>query len=198
MQVQKDDVRNKIIETATEEFFANGYLHSSLRNIAAQAGMTVGNLYSYFSGKDDLFENVVAPAWEKLYSLMSIEYSVYESTHSPTLLQITDLITHTFISNKAGFSILINGSKGSRYENVRSDITRVLSRRLRAELSSGLKEEKIDPLLADALAASLMEGFITIFNNYGGDIDRLRNLIQELLVIMLGNLDKKMLSTDGR
>jgi len=198
MQVPKDDVRNKIIETATEEFFVNGYLHSSLRSIASQAGMTVGNLYSYFTGKDDLFENVVAPAWEKLYSLLSMEYTVYESTHTPTLFQITDLITHTFISNKAEFSILINGSKGSRYENVKSDITRILSRRLRTDLSTWQNGHDTDPLLADVLAASLLEGFITIFNNYGGDIDRLRRLIQELLIIMLGSFDRKLLSTDGR
>lgn len=188
MQVQKDEVRSKIIETATEEFYINGYDNSSLRNIAAQAGMTVGNLYSYFSGKDDLFENVVAPAWEQLYGLLGMEFTVYESIASPTLLQITELITEAFISNKAQFSILINGSKGSKYENVKTDITRILSRRLRADLSTKNGSKKVDPLLVDAIAASLLEGFVTIFNHFGGDTDRLKTLVRELLYIVLGNL----------
>lgn len=197
MQIQKDDIRNKIIETATEEFFVNGYNKSSLRNIAAQAGMTVGNLYSYFSGKDDLFENVIAPAWDQLYGLLSIEYSVYESITYPTLIQITNLITEAFITNKAQFSILINGSKGSKYENVKSDIKRILSRRLREDMAAKSCEKSADPLLADAIAASLLEGFITIFNNYGGDIDRLETLVRELLYIALGNLSE-MLSMKDR
>jgi AcrR family transcriptional regulator len=188
MQIQKDEVRNKIIETATEEFYINGYNNSSLRNIAAQAGMTVGNLYSYFSGKDDLFENVVAPAWEQLYGLLGIEYSIYESITYPTLVQITNLITEAFITGKAQFSILINGSKGSKYENVKSDITRILSRRLRSDMAAKSCGKPVDPLLADAIAASLLEGFVTIFNNYGGDIDRLKTLVRELLYIALGNL----------
>lgn len=192
MQVQKDDIRNRIIEAAIEEFLVNGYSNSSLRNIAAQAGMTVGNVYSYFSGKDDLFDNVIAPAREQLYDLLNMEFSIYESISSPTLVQITDLITEVFISNKAQFFILLNGSKGSKYENVRSDITMLLSRRLKVELSANSSSKKIDPLLADALAASLLEGFVTVFNCYGGDTDRLKKLVRELLFIVLGNWPQKL------
>ena len=191
MQIQKDDIRNNILEAATEEFLISGYNKSSLRNISAQAGMTVGNVYSYFSGKDDLFENVISPAWEQLYRLMGVQFSNYESISSPTLIQITDQIIEVFISNKAQFFILINGSIGSKYENVKLDITRFISKRLKVELpnSNGIE---MDPLLADAIAASLLEGFITVFNNYGGDINRLKRLVQELIFIVLGNLPNRL------
>ena len=72
MQVQKDDVRNKIIAAATEEFLNAGYQQSSMRNIAAQAGITVGNVYAYFGGKDALFESIISPVWQSLNRLISI------------------------------------------------------------------------------------------------------------------------------
>ncbi|HPT78019.1 MAG TPA: TetR/AcrR family transcriptional regulator [Candidatus Atribacteria bacterium] len=186
MQVQKDEMRNKILEAATEEFLVNGYSQSSLRNIAAQAGMTVGNVYSYFSGKDDLFKNVVLPALEQMNILLGLEMTAYSSLSSPTLAQITEIITNAFICNRAQFFILMNGSAGSQYENVKQDITRLISKRLMLELFS--KNSMSDPLLADAVAVSLLEGIITIFNGYGGDAERLKYLLKEFLFIVLGNL----------
>ena len=55
MQYLKTDVRNRILESAEEEFRQNGYLNASIRTIAENAGISLGNVYRYFSNKEALW-----------------------------------------------------------------------------------------------------------------------------------------------
>lgn len=55
MQTQKADVRSRILDAAREEFRNDAFDGLSMRTIARRAGVTVGNVYRYFQGKDDIF-----------------------------------------------------------------------------------------------------------------------------------------------
>jgi AcrR family transcriptional regulator len=187
MQVLKEDVKNKIVNAAAEEFLLNGFENSSLRVIASQAGITIGNIYSYFSSKDDLFNHVVSPAAEALDDLLSLDFVQYDSTHAINLTQITNKICKVFIENKERFFILMNNSSGSKYENTKEVVITFISKRIKTELFPKVENEKIDPLFAQVLAVSLLSGFMTIFNQYGGDDKRLMILVNELLELFLGN-----------
>ncbi len=58
-QVLKKEVRDKIIFAAKEEIFKKGYKEASMRAIARKSKMTVGNLYRYFSSKQQLLVEIV-------------------------------------------------------------------------------------------------------------------------------------------
>ena len=186
MQVQKDDVRNKVIASATEEFLNAGYQQSSMRSIAAKAGITVGNVYAYFGGKAALFESIISPVWESLNELISIQVDPTEPITLPTIRQITDRITETFLENRPQFLILMNKSAGSPYKNARGELSSLVSRRLYREILP-----QHDPLLADAMAGAILEGIFTVFNHCGADAGRLRTLIRELLGMLLGGIPCK-------
>jgi len=47
MQILKEEVHNKIINAAKEEFLEYGYSGASMRRISKKIGMTVGNIYRY-------------------------------------------------------------------------------------------------------------------------------------------------------
>lgn len=49
------DLEEKIIASAGELFIAKGYQNVSMKDVAHQAGTSVGNLYNYFPAKKDLF-----------------------------------------------------------------------------------------------------------------------------------------------
>jgi AcrR family transcriptional regulator len=49
------DLESKILEAARQLFLKNGYLEVSMKQVACEAGTSVGNLYNYFSTKKDLF-----------------------------------------------------------------------------------------------------------------------------------------------
>ena len=66
MQYLKSDVRNRILQSAEKEFRQNGYLNASIRTIAENAGISLGNVYRYFSNKEALFSAVLQPVVEEI------------------------------------------------------------------------------------------------------------------------------------
>lgn len=65
-QVLKDELRNRIISAAKKELLEKGARDASMRSIAFHSSMTVGNLYRYFKGKDELIQYIVSPALYRL------------------------------------------------------------------------------------------------------------------------------------
>ncbi|MSS45454.1 TetR/AcrR family transcriptional regulator [Cutibacterium sp. WCA-380-WT-3A] len=56
----RDEVRNRILTAAAQNFEQDGYAGASLRRIASDAGFTKGAVYSNFGSKPDLFRQVCA------------------------------------------------------------------------------------------------------------------------------------------
>lgn len=65
-QVLKESQRLRILEAARRELLDYGYRDASMRRIAAEAGMTAGNLYRYFENKDQLIRVITQPALAEL------------------------------------------------------------------------------------------------------------------------------------
>lgn len=61
MQYLKDGIRKNILENARDEFYKLGYKKASLRVIAEKSYITVGNIYRYFTNKEDLLDEVLKP-----------------------------------------------------------------------------------------------------------------------------------------
>lgn len=61
MQVQKEELRQKLLEAAEDEFLKRGYEEASLRVIAKKANTTIGNIYHYFPNKEAILMELVEP-----------------------------------------------------------------------------------------------------------------------------------------
>lgn len=192
MQVPKDEIRSKILDAALDEFLVAGYSQSSMRNIAAQAGITVGNIYSYFSGKEDLFENVVANAVEQLRNLVLIEVPGDDPVSSSSIAEMTHAINEVFLCNRNQFLILMYGGSGSRYENLKESLIELAQHRLQDELLKILPGVSIDPLLSNSIAVAIIEGILNIFSKCGNDGDRRELLLSRFLTIVVGDLYRRL------
>jgi len=53
MQVLKEKTRRDIVEAAEKEFRKLSFEKASMRTIATNANMTVGNLYRYYKNKQE-------------------------------------------------------------------------------------------------------------------------------------------------
>lgn len=71
MQILKEEIRKKILNSAIEEFIEKGYDHASMRTIAKNAGITAGNIYRYFDSKEKLLVDIVNPVLEKVNLFMN-------------------------------------------------------------------------------------------------------------------------------
>ena len=62
--------RDRILDVAEALFAQHGFAGTSMREIAAQAGLTAASLYNHFDGKDDLYSAVLQRGIRPLIDLM--------------------------------------------------------------------------------------------------------------------------------
>ena len=70
MQTKKEDIEQRIIEVATDEFMKKGYKNTSMRVIAYKANTSLGNIYHYFKNKDLLLQAIILPTLENIEYMM--------------------------------------------------------------------------------------------------------------------------------
>lgn len=183
MQTQKQTVKNKILKSALEEFIVMGYQNASMRNIATSSGITVGNIYSYFSGKDDLFDNVLEDTVDDLNMLINLEIRNKSVSDNENIFDLAHKISEVFQKNRMQFLILMDKSEGSKYENIKSDLIKQASVRIIQE-SKNTSDKEIDNILAESIAVSVINGLINLFKRVGKDNTRLEKLIGEFLMMI--------------
>ena len=76
MQVQKADTRKQRLAVSRKLFLRKGFRGTTTREIAAAAGVTPGNLYHYFSSKDQIFCTLVSPAMQALEQMLDENHGV--------------------------------------------------------------------------------------------------------------------------
>lgn len=74
MQYQKSAIRERIVKAAAAEFAEFGFAAASVRNIADDAGASMGNLYRYFENKDTLFRAVAEPFVQRVENYIEVEF----------------------------------------------------------------------------------------------------------------------------
>lgn len=67
----RSDIEPRVIHAARARFLSDGVDGASLRQIARDAGTSIGMIYYYFPTKDDLFLAVVEEHYEKLIADMA-------------------------------------------------------------------------------------------------------------------------------
>lgn len=183
MQVPKDEVRNRIVDAATEEFLVAGYQQASMRRIAALAKVATANIYAYFNNKEELFKSIVEPTVLSMSRLIST-ITLGSRQARGTLQELSQAIVQAFLDNRIPSLILLNSSEGSRYQNVRADLTTLASHRLTVELFPLLPEEQRDPLFADMLAKAVIEGTLELCTHGTSDPARMDTLLSAFLALL--------------
>lgn len=192
MQIQKDEVKKKILNAAIEEFLVSGYENSSMRVIASNAGITVGNIYSYFSGKDDLFENIVLPTVKEIKELILMDISTQNKITKASAIEITSQIIKAFLNNREEFLILMNSAKSSKYENIKNVIQQEIKERLIIDLLPQLPKRVENEILADTLSLVLLDGIINIVLKSENDSELMNKLIYDFLLLIFGDIENRI------
>lgn len=59
-------VKDRILETALALIIDDGFVHFSMRKLAAKLGMTAANIYNYYRNKDELYLHIQTRGFEML------------------------------------------------------------------------------------------------------------------------------------
>lgn len=141
---------NRIVRAAMDEFYEYGYDKASMRRIGKRCGLTAAALYRHFDSKEAMFDAIVGPAVEDMKEWIErhvasseafIETAfIEENSSDPAGAQAGDLWSSTEIDmmreliypHMSEYSMIINKSRGSKYEGFLSELAdehqRVMSR----------------------------------------------------------------------
>ena len=113
MQTQKDEIKERIIAVARQEFIANGVKNTSMQRIASLSGIAVGNIYHYFKSKDHLFRCVIHPLLKafEVYrkNANQSSYATLDIFRYDSYLEgMKELVTSLVVSYRNELKLLLN------------------------------------------------------------------------------------------
>lgn len=205
-QILKDDVKERIVEAAKEEFMENSYEKTSMRNIANKSNITVGNLYRYFKNKEELNRFIVAPALKKIGDLvLDITNNKIDIFHLDQIDLTTDDMREMLDSLGSGVvdiyrqhrievNILMMRTSVNEYliDWFSNAIAQIISKAYKLDISN-----KGVILMAKGYAESIFSGFKSILRNSNVDTDTLKRLVRIYMESYVDMLDIDFLNKAG-
>lgn len=190
MQYLKSEIDQLITDAAVNEFYHNGYENTSMRTIALKAGISVGNLYRYYSCKEKLFEHIIMHVYEKTVYLIEHHNDFRIELNMENLAQIIEvqgkIISETLSENRKALLILIDGSRGTKFEKIKRDLVAVMTDHVSEHFHKYYENKKgIDRLaLSKILSVGYLESLWDILRD-NDDKENIRKLFIEYIKIMV-------------
>ena len=118
----------KIIAAAKAEFMERCFDKSSMRSIAERCGMTAAGIYRHCVDKADLFDQIVAPAVDRINAWLDAHVARYvDAVHHEERIQWRDseidMMREIIYPNMEEYHLLLAKSQGSKYEHLLHDLT---------------------------------------------------------------------------
>lgn len=63
-------IKDRILETALQLLIDDGFMHFSMRKLAARLSITAASIYNYFTNKDELYLLIQTRGFEMLYEMI--------------------------------------------------------------------------------------------------------------------------------
>jgi AcrR family transcriptional regulator len=169
VQVLKEEILNRIHESACKEFYEKGYKNATMRDIAKGASIPAGLIYSYHKNKASLFESIVKPVHGFVeHMLKEDDKKEQKSVEDTSLFNELENLLNFFTSSRIPFLILIDKSHGTKFENVKSDIIDMTKEHIKQNLSVKASDEykEMDDFFYHILGNNFMEGIFEIARHY--------------------------------
>ena len=198
MQILKDDVRERIVDSAKKEFLDKGIEGSSMRDIAAGSNMTVGNLYRYFKNKEELNDFIVGETLKEIDKLVmeksgdtvsitggGMDINMTVSQYMEVLDDLADKLVDIYGKHKIEFNILMMRSKLN--DSITDWFAELIGHIIKSNygLERGGREISI---LSHGYAVSVFAGIRDIFKNADIKAESLKALIKIFFRSYINNL----------
>lgn len=157
-QYKKDEIKEKIDSSALKVFAEKGYNGTKISDIAANAGISVGNIYRYYKNKEEIFYSILPESF-----LISVKNSLIKKISSirdknleipkewDKVWILNDEFIVFMVENKERILILLNNSQGTKYENARDEIIDFILKFLKDVYKINdelfIEEDKVDCIL---------------------------------------------------
>ena len=118
----------KLMAAARREFLEVGFEKASMRSIGERCGMTAAGLYRHCRDKEDLFDQLAAPAAERLNTWLKEHAARYmnaaENCREPLWRDSwIDMMREIVYPHMEDYYLLTAMSRGTKYENFLHELT---------------------------------------------------------------------------
>jgi AcrR family transcriptional regulator len=198
MQTLKDDMRDRIVDSAKKEFLEKGIEGSSMRDIAAGSSMTVGNLYRYFKNKEELNDFIVGETLKEIDKLVmeksmhtvsitngNADINMTVSQYMEVLDDLADRLVDIYGKHKIEFNILMMHSKLN--DNITDWFAGLIKNIIKSHYGIDEYDREIS-ILSHGYAVSVFAGIRDIFKNANVKKDSLKNMIKIFFRSYINNL----------
>ena len=163
----------RVMAAARDEFMEYGFEKASMRRVGERCGLTAAGLYRHCRDKEDLFDQLVAPAIQRLRSWMDTHLTKYltavrEEGNLKWQDSWIDMMREAVYPHVEDYRLLLTCSAGTKYESFLHDLTQTAQERTFQYLpilrQKGLAIREISPLelhlLFSAYVTALFEPVI--------------------------------------
>ena len=118
----------KLMAAAREEFLEHGFEKASMRSIGERCGLTAAGLYRHCRDKEDLFDQLVSPAAERLGDWMRKHVARYTEGFLDGQAAMwqdswTDMMRDVVYLHMEDYYLLAGRSQGTKYARFLHDLT---------------------------------------------------------------------------
>lgn len=166
----------KIMAAARDEFLEVGFEKASMRSIGERCGMTAAGIYRHCRDKEDLFDQLVSPAVERIEVWINAHVAEYEDALKKNECitwkgSASDMMREVVYPNIEDYHLLLTKSQGTKYENFLHDMTerhqKMFQNYIKTLKKHGIKVWDVDPkelhLLFSAFTTAMFE---PVIHNY--------------------------------
>ena len=163
----------RVMAAARDEFMEFGFEKASMRRVGERCGLTAAGLYRHCRDKEDLFDQLVASAIERLRSWMDTHLTNYltkvrDEGNLKWQDSWIDMMREVVYPHVDDYHLLLTCSSGTKYESFLHDLTQTAQERMLQYLpvlrDKGLTIREISPaalhLLLSAYVTALFEPVI--------------------------------------
>lgn len=118
----------RVLAAASEEFLEYGFEKASMRRVGERCGFTAAGLYRHCRDKEDLFDQLVAPAVERINAWMDAHLTKYlaavqEKGNLQWQDSWVDMMREIVYPHMDDYHLLLTCASGTKYENFLHDLT---------------------------------------------------------------------------
>ena len=185
MQYLKKEVREKILCAAIDEFKQYGYADASIRNIANNAEISLGNIYRYFPNKEALYLTIINPLIEGIQKIIEKDF-VFDGR---TMKEISEVLV-AFLMEYSDEIIIVRKGNSIHYENFINYLVNVASSKVREMMTNAFPQiqSKIsNENFYDVIAESFLTALFKILHPGDSKEVQERN-VRELVAFYFGHM----------
>ncbi len=168
------ETERRILEAAKKEFLERGFLGTSMRRIAALAGVTTGALYGYFDSKERIFDSLVKDSYDAVMvaykgaheEFASLPYDIQISGMGDISAHCVEWCLEYIYDHLDEFHLILMCSDGTRYSNMIDEMMKVEEESTEKFIAlmrkNGMEIPEIDPLLEHMVTSGYFTSFFEV------------------------------------